>query len=434
MRRAWGPGVDAAWQSLVTIRRRWVVAAFVVSAIFAGGVALFSTDSVHRLWGAMAACAYVLAAVAVMAWKSRGTDLALIFAFCGALLVPLAWMAWSGQEQPEVSVVAHSAAGLLHHGSPYEDTAALASTHDPNSYNPYLPMMALFGMPRALFGGGPVTDPRLWFGVVFLLVFWLALRAGGARDVTRWTVLVAASPVIAFELAVGGTDVPMVAFLCLGFALLWQARPELAGVALGIAATMKATAWPALLVAFTLLIVRDGKRAAARFTAVAVAVVVVCVGPFLIHDPGALTRNTILFPLGLAKVASQASSPLPGHVLADTGRLGHAVVVAVLLVAYLAVAASLVVRPPRTVPQAMMRLVIGLTIGFVLAPSTRFGYFIYPATLVVWMLVVMAGRAEPDPGNPPVLREPGRRATAEPQSAALRGRRSARRMLPRMPR
>ena len=41
----------------------------------------------------------------------------------------------------------------------------------------------------------------------------------------------------------------MVAFLCLGFALLWRTRdtaPVAAGVALGIASSMKATAWPAL--------------------------------------------------------------------------------------------------------------------------------------------------------------------------------------------
>jgi hypothetical protein len=29
---------------------------------------------------------------------------------------------------------------------------------------------------------------------------------------------------------------------------------------------------------------------------------------------------------------------------------------------------------------------------FVLAPSTRFGYFIYPAALVLWLLVSQAGR------------------------------------------
>ena len=53
-----------------------------------------------------------------------------------------------------------------------------------------------------------------------------------AKDVTRWTVFVTATPIIAFELAVGGTDVPIVALICLGFALLWRhPRPVLAGLA-----------------------------------------------------------------------------------------------------------------------------------------------------------------------------------------------------------
>jgi hypothetical protein len=46
---------------------------------------------------------------------------------------------------------------------------------------------------------------------------------------------------------------------------------------------------------------------------------------------------------------------------------------------------------------------------FVLAPSTRFGYFIYPAALVLWLLVARAGRQHagpaetegPAPGLPP---------------------------------
>jgi hypothetical protein len=29
---------------------------------------------------------------------------------------------------------------------------------------------------------------------------------------------------------------------------------------------------------------------------------------------------------------------------------------------------------------------------FVLAPSTRFGYFIYPAAMVLWLLAAQAGR------------------------------------------
>jgi hypothetical protein len=49
------------------------------------------------------------------------------------------------------------------------------------------------------------------------------------------------------------------------------------------------------------------------------------------------------------------------------------------------------------VPAATWRLVIGLSAMFVLAPSTRFGYFIYPAALVLWLLIAQAGRKSVDP-------------------------------------
>ncbi len=404
--------------------RRWLAGVFAVSALWALLVAIFSTDAVHQLWGEIAACGYVLALVAVFAWKARGADVALALAFCGALLVPLGWMAARGLEQPEVAVVAQSAVTLLHHGTPYADPASLAATRNPNNYNPYLPVMTLFGLPRALFGGGLLTDPRVWFGAVFLVVFWYALRRGGAGDPWRWTVLVAATPVIAFELAVGGTDVPMVAFLCLGFALVWERQPVLAGLALGVAAAMKATAWPAVLVALAVLAVRDGRRQATVFTGTALAVVAVCVGPFLVLHPRALVENTIKFPLGLAHVTSQASSPLPGHDLAETGPVGHMIVVVLLVAAGLAVAASLVVRPPRSVPRAVLLLAGAMTLMFVLAPSTRFGYFIYPATLVIWLLAALGGRVArgeqvtPDPDVPAASSRTRRRTRSVTRPAA----------------
>jgi hypothetical protein len=285
--------------------------------------------------------------------------------------------------------VATAAQTLIKDGTPYRSSQVLANTTNPNQYNPYLPLMAAFGVPQALFGHSLITDPRVWFGTVFLVVFAAALRIAGAKDCVRWALLLTASPIIAFELCVGGTDVPMVAFLCLGFALLWRpqgANPVTAGLALGIASAMKATAWPALVVAFALLYVRDGQRAAWRFTAVALSVVVVIVGPFAVLKPGSLVKNTILFPLGLASVKSQAASPLLGHVLAQTGVVGHTIVVILLIASGLAIAVSLVVRPPRDVPAATIRLVLGLSAMFVLAPSTRFGYFIYPAAMVLWLL------------------------------------------------
>jgi hypothetical protein len=376
------------------MRRRWLVGIFAVSAIWAILVAVFSSDHVHQIWGEMAAVGYGLALVVVLVLRhARSADIALGLSFIGGLLAPLGWLAAKSLEQPEVWVVARSGMTLIHQGTPYADTAVLAGTHDPNAYNPYLPVMALFGLPRAFFDLGLLTDPRLWFGAVFLLIFWLALREGGASDPGRWAILVAASPVIAFELAVGGTDVPMVAFLCLGFAYLWQRKPVLAGVALGIGASMKATAWPALLVAVAVLAVREGKRAASIFALTAVGVVAVCVGPFIVGHPKALVDNTITFPLGLASVRSAASSPLPGHIIASAWPdTGHTIVVVLLALAGLAVAASLAFRPPRSVPRAVILLAVAMTLMFVLAPSTRFGYFIYPAGLAIWLLAAWIGR------------------------------------------
>ena len=58
------PGHRGGWLSPVTVPRYWTASAFVVCAAFAGGVALFSTNDLHRLWGLIAGCAYVAMALA----------------------------------------------------------------------------------------------------------------------------------------------------------------------------------------------------------------------------------------------------------------------------------------------------------------------------------------------------------------------------------
>ena len=391
------PRLGPGWGSLTSIPRHWVAATFAACALFAGAVALFTANDLHRLWGSAAAAGYLLAAVAVLGWRERGLDLALGLGLCGALLVPLGWLATQGRQQPEVSVIVRSAELLVNHGTPYLSTAALAATHNPNSYDPYLPVMTLFGLPRALAGSGVLTDPRIWFGLAFLAVLALALAVAGARDWIRWTILIAASPVIAFELAVGGTDIPVLALMCLGLALLWRTSRHgphlvLAGLVLGIDAAMKATAWPALVIAIVLLAARDAERAAGLFPAAAAAACAVLVGPVAAVWPGSLVVNTISFPLGLAKIKSMAASPLPGHLLEETGHTGHLIAVGLLVLAGLGVAAWLVLSPPKDVPSATWRLIVGLTLMFTLAPATRFGYYIYPAALLAWLLVAQVGR------------------------------------------
>jgi hypothetical protein len=60
------------------------------------------------------------------------------------------------------------------------------------------------------------------------------------------------------------------------------------------------------------------------------------------------------------------------------------------------VAASLVFKPPRSVPRAVALLAGAMTLMFVLAPSTRFGYFIYPAALAIWVYAAWVGRKADD--------------------------------------
>ena len=388
-------GFLARWLPPVRVPRYWTAAAFAGCACFAGCVALFSGNGLHRLWGLIAACTYVGAAAAVLAWRSRGVDLALLMSVGGALVAPLFLNAATGQRQPEVGVIASSARQLVHHRPPYESAAAMAAAHNANAIDPYLPVMIIFGIPRAIFGSHVITDPRVWFGLAFLVIFWLALKAAGARNAGRWTVFVAATPVIAFELAVGGDDVPILALMCLGFALLWR-RPHfvLAGIALGLASAAKATAWPAVAVAAVLIATRDGRRPMLDFLGATVASCLLVVGPVAAVWPSALVANTIKFPLGLASVPSAAASPLPGHVMADTGTAGHVITIALLVIAGIGIAASLAIRPPKTVPSAVWRLVIGLALMFTLAPATRYGYFIYPLAMLMWLEVSRLGQRQ----------------------------------------
>jgi hypothetical protein len=464
------PGTPAA------IGWGWLVALFAGCAVYAGGVALLSSSVVERPWGAIAAPGYALAAVAA-AWGKRSaplastggghapaagrgkrraigpghpgdadqgqrggrrkrwsTDAALLLSLCGGLLVPLGWLSVQGVQQREVNVISRGAWLLIHTGTPYRSVATLAHTHNPDAYNPYLPAMEVFALARAVWGNHPLTDPRLAFAAAFAVVFWLALRGAGTPHSGRWTALIAATPVFAFPLAVSGDDVPVVALLCLGLALLagppgGAPRPVPAGLAFGIAAAMKATAWPALLIAAFLVAARDGtypagktpygaclagktpygaclagktpygRRAALGFAAAALATFAVLVGPVAAVSPAAFADNTILFPLGLASVKSGAVSPLPGVLLSQAGPAGPLVATVLLALAGLGIVASLVIRPPRTARAAAWRLIAALVLMFTLAPSSRFGYYIYPLGLWIWLAVTGADRR---PGRIPL--------------------------------
>lgn len=413
---------EALWRATGSLIRRPALP-YAGFAVFAALVALFAGEAPHRLWGGVAAVAYGCAAVASLSGAARARHVPLLIALAGAVLAPLAWLAARGAAMPEVGVVERAAAMLVHHGHLYESSGALAAGHQVYGYDPYLPLMTVFGLPHALFGPGLLTDPRVWDGVAFAVLTGLAVRVAGGSQAVRRTALLVASPLIAFPLAVSGNDLPVVGLICLGLAFAAvgdspppvaaltagahrglvaagpvTTRPVAAGLALGVAAAMKATAWPALVIVGVLYAARNGPRPAGRFALAAVAAAAVTTGPVLLREPAALIQNTIMFPLGLTRTVSPAASPLPGHLLAATGAAGHLAAVALLVTAAVVLAAGLLLLPPRDLPAAAGFLVAGLTLMFSLAPASRWGYFVYPIGIYAWLW--LSGQAGPRPLAP----------------------------------
>ena len=376
-------------------------------AVYAAGVALFSGPGLDHYWGAWAAGGYGVAALVTVAARGRpwAAWLAIAASLAGALAAPALWLMTREPTPPDVAVVARSGVLLLHHGTPYLPVAAL-SAGGWLAYNPYLPVMALFGLPGAL-GAPGKTWPWLIAGTFLLLyatfLVTLAPRADGGRrraalgHAAFWL----ACPVMAFPLTMGITDPPVIALTCLALALLARSGRALddragrrdallAALALGAACAMKYTAWPALAIIAVMVATRNGTRSAVKFTVTvlaAAAALVAALAPAALRHPASILQNTVAYPLGLTSAKSPAQSPLPGHLIATLGSGGHLAALVLLAAAGLATVAWLVISPPATPAAAARRIAIGLTALFLLSPATRFGYFIYPISLYAWAVL-----------------------------------------------
>jgi hypothetical protein len=410
---------------------------YALFAVYAAGVALFSGPGLDHWWGTWAAGGYAIAAVTanLAAGRTWGGRAAAAAAIAGAVVAPSVWLMTREPTGPDVAVAVRAGALLLHHGSPYLSTAAL-SAGGWLAYYPYLPAMALFGVPAAL---GVPGDTQTWLiAVTFLLLYATfrvtsgpdaqAGRPGAAGQAAFWL----ACPIMAFPLTMGINDPPVIALTCLSLALLarhrraghgrpWSRDLLLGALVLGVAGAMKYTAWPALAVIAVLVVTRDGPRPAVRFTGIALgsaAALVVALAPGGLAHPASIRQNTVAYPLGLTVAKSPAASPLPGHLIATLGSGGHLAALVLLALAGLATAASLWIAPPATPAAAARRIAIGLAALFLLSPATRFGYFIYPIALFWWAALAdrgnkasrrrrpAAGGRRPGPGDGGERRKP----------------------------
>lgn len=416
---------------------RWDVGFYLACLAFALPTALFSEFYGYRVWGNFATVAYGFGvlhsgwlllsaragrtprgllgsrwcAVGVVALLAMILPLLLLVIrrLTGVdwLITPVSWAA-----QPEVWVIERSADLLLHHGTPYVDVTALGRPPVVNDYTPYGPVMAVFGLPRALFGGTPLgdalTDARWMFALAacacvlgtLRLLGWPKVPVGAAQ-------LALACPLTALTWAVAGPDLAIVGLLVLSCALAATVRPAWSGLVLALVVSAKLIVAPAAAVLAVFVLVRRGgvggkagldRSALGRFAAALVATTAALHVPVYLVDPAAFVEHVFRFPLGMGVVRSPAASPLPGHLIAELGAAGQVAAFVLVGAAAVAMLVWLVRRPPANGSGALLRIAVGLGALILLTPATRYGYLVYPLVLLGAHLTF---RVAEDPAAPP---------------------------------
>jgi Glycosyltransferase family 87 len=437
-------GIDHARGGLVVD-----IVLYGAGTLFAGLTAANASLPPHRAWGHIAVWGYTAAtlvaaaqAVAVRHHRFAGTSarvLVTAVTFVATAVLPMLVEAVQraggrlDRAQEEVGVVESGGIRLWHTGTPYLSHAAIAALPSGlrlDGYLPYQPVMALFGLPRAIGHAAWWTDARVWFTVALIVtVGWAVrlLRRGDQRgpgsdsaatglvrtDDVRDAALVRAVqgatvfPICALTIATGGDDLPVLGLTLLALAFAARGRHSAAGATIGVAGALKLFAWPVAVI-LVVLAAADGSRrrpapppgvadqtrspfrgadwpTALRCAAGAVGIPVLVLIPPLIIDRGAAIENVLRFPLGRGLVKSPAASPFPGHLIADNVAGGSTIATALLILAAAAIAVWLVRRPPTNAGAAAAIAAWSLLAAIALIPSTRFGYLLYPVAYACWI-------------------------------------------------
>ena len=429
-----GSRVGQAWARALTEVNRISPEAgdaliYFASAVFALVTIYTSTNALYQVWGRMALLPFVFGAsaslvVALLVRRRRRRQpggaltprqhrrtwvarLAVaLCVFVGSLAIPLGFeILWrfdgvpGSHLQPEVTAVEVGGQDIVHGHDPYHRIVRLPHAvkyHAPGEPNyagflPYLPLMAMMGIPSEIWPTNGLSDARIFFCVITIGVAAAALalsRAEGRRKLRALQALVIL-PVASLPLATGGDDIPVVAFLLLAMVLAQRRRPFASGVALGIASAMKFTAWPVAALALFAARGRKGERKPLTMLAGILVVAVPTIFPFVLKGPFALVDDVVLFPLGLSGIPSTAASALPGHVLVSAfPSLSRALPLSVGLVLAVALTRHLVKHTPRTASEVCTIAGVVMTALILLAPNPRVGYLLYPINFFVWAYVL----------------------------------------------
>jgi hypothetical protein len=351
----------------------------------------------QRVWAYWALGAYTVGAVG-LGLLPRAKWLWVSGVTLTALIAPLAELAVKWQGQNEIWLVQHSAERLVSQAALYPtDDGSLA---DMNGYFPYLPAMALLGLParvaRALQWPQMLTDVRWAFVVVYIVLAAIVIRGLRGDRARAWLWFVA-SPVAAMPLATGGDDLPVIGLLLLALTFSRRQHTALAGAAAGLACAAKLTALPVALALAVMTRVRRGRSQGLRFGLAWLALTAVFIAPTLALEPRGLYMHEFAFPAGLAAVPSPAASPFPGHVLSESSALGHWIALGLLAACAAGLLGWLAWRPPRDEGAVAWLSAAALTAAMLLLPASRAGYLVYPILLALFALHVRIGAADRQP-------------------------------------
>lgn len=358
----------------------------------------------HRLWAGLATVAYGAGAAgcAVLAWRrrsiepralSRARAVILGVVVGGAVLLPLAVavalrdLVGPAFTHDEVLTTERAGASLLEGASPYDHTSTPADA-EPRRF-PYLPLMAAFGLPRALSPAPAVTDARVWFLAVALAVAGAALVIWAPTpEVTiRVVQLTVALPTGAMGAVAGGHDLVVLSLMLASLGLHRAGRLGGSALVASLAGLLKATAWP-LWIALGARWALSGRRTqSGRAIGLRLAVLPAGLAAMAVWDGPGLFADTILFPLGgLSRVALRRSPEwadvVPeAHSAVMLALAGMAILtaVAILLTAVLGGSTSSIARAAASIAAA----------GVLLAgPAARPGLLLYPALLAMWSFLL----------------------------------------------
>ena len=398
---------------------------YFASALFALGTIYTSTNGLYEVWGRMALAPFAFGTVASLgialwirrnrrrqpgrrltvvqhrrAWLARIAVAVCVFA--GALAIPLGFeILWrfdgvaGSHQQPEVTTVEVGGQDLVKGQDPYRKIVKLSHEvpyHAPGEpdtpgFLPYLPLMAVLGIPSDIWPNNGLSDARIFFCATTLAVAAVALylcRANGRRKIRALQALIIL-PLASLPLATGGDDIPVAAFLLLAMVLAQRRRPFASGIVFGIASAMKFTAWPVAVLALFAARDRKGERKPLTMLAGLLVVAVPTIFPFALRGPIALIDDVVLFPLGLSAIPSTAASALPGHDLVHAfPALSRLLPLSVGLVLAVVLARYLYKHTPSTVSQVCNISGVVMCALILLAPNPRVGYLLYPINFFVW--------------------------------------------------